>query len=277
MRLVRSAAVVALTVLAGCAATSQADLRMPPPATAASHRSMTAGVSSLPQLGASQRRVPAAMRHCFPRYGHRVRTVGDRRGEMHGDLDGMGRSDAVWATARLRQGRCRYYLVASLGSAVSRIRVRGDRNYLGLVFQPLALANIDTHKGLEIVALVGRGAADAFVQVFTIRHHRLVWMRVHGPAAPAGSTFDAGGSVMDLAGVDCAPHRPRGFILVSGASSNNTGTRYQITRDYFVVAGTRFGRVGRTRHYTVPPRGLRRFPELGSQPFASCTIVHASP
>jgi hypothetical protein len=238
---------------------------------------MIGGLVSVSASGVTTAARPRAMRHCFPASGHSVPTHGVRRGELHGNLDGRQngtrRRDAVWTTARLVHGDCRYWLVADLDSGVTKLPIDGTRDDLGRTFFVDDLAHVDRHQGLEISLVVAEGASTGFLRLFTVRHGQLVPVGARGPGAVEKDVFPYGGSVTGLVGVDCAANRGPGAVVASTALLNRAGTRYRVVRRFYRSVDTQLVRVGAPQRRLVGPRRIERLHEFGGRPFPSCTMV----
>ncbi len=130
-----------------------------------------------------------------------------------------------------------------------------------------ALAAIDTEPGLEVVVDLVMGASTRFVGLFGMTSGGLTRVRFDGPRTLPPDLFPYGGSVAHLDGVDCV--RPQGTIVMSSASPR--AERYVIVRRFYrVTPGGSTPQPLRTERHNVESRGLNRFSELASAPFAGC-------
>jgi hypothetical protein len=132
---------------------------------------------------------------------------------------------------------------------------------------PVAALVRMAHKHSLVIALTTwKGASTGFVDLYAIHGHRLQHLNE--------ALLGYGGSLVNLAGVDCASNR--GAVLVSSTATYHVvDRRYHVHRKFYQRrSGTLELRTRLTERYRVRPARLDRFPELISQaPFPSCTAV----
>lgn len=187
---------------------------------------------------------------------------------LHGDVDGDGRSDAIWTEAEwLDRWQCRASLHVRTAKETFVVPVEAQWEGGGVLAPPglAGLVRLDRRPGLEIALVPNLGASTTLVTVYALRAHGLV--RLEGPL------FGHGGSVMNRSGVDC--DRGRGALAVSTGASYRTATRrYAVVRRFYALRAGAFA-LRYTERYRVRENGLLRFPELANeaQPFPSCTVA----
>ena len=187
------------------------------------------------------------------------------RGQLRGDVSGDGEPDVVRVVAeRVPANRCRFWLVAEIGS-------RRHRAVVPWRFSPVpeipwldALANVNRYPGADVVLMINSGAAIRSVMVFTYRKAKLVPMR--------GRSFAYGPAGLHAAGVDCAPGR-RGNVVSTFAERTATGG-WDAERQFFETRGDLFVATRTVKARVKSLRGFHEFRPFGKPlgSFPSCVV-----
>ena len=188
------------------------------------------------------------------------------RGQLRGDVSGDGEPDLVRVVAEsVPVDRCRYWLVAEIGSRRYRAVVPWRFSPVPAIPWLDALANVNRYPGADVVVMINSGAAIRSVMVFTYRKANLVPMR--------GRSFAYGPAGLHAAGVDCAPGR-RGNVVSTFAERTATGG-WDAERQFFETRGDLFVA---TRTVKARVKSLSVFHEFDDQPpgllgsFPSCVV-----
>ena len=199
-----------------------------------------------------------------------------KRGLMRADINGDGTMDEVWISARMRDGRCRYYVKADMGAERDKKILKGDgvdRFTMRHFSRVAAMVQVDLVPGKEFAVVLSQGASTVFAGLFTIRADVIRRIRADGPGAPPDDLFGYGGSIGFQVASDCARHRPPGQIINSTAVYKSDINRYRVKRRWFATEGvsTHFERTPvPTDKRDVRPSHLSDFYEFRNNPFGSC-------
>ena len=189
-------------------------------------------------------------------------------GFLEGDVDGDGTRDRVSLVSDA-SGRpdCLAFLVVERDAAVDVLPLVDFDPQFGLPQPRLhGLARIGPEQGAEIAVDVAAGASTQFVALFTMAGGSLQQVTRDNPFE-GEHIFAYGGSVGHLQGVDCLE---RGVVVDSIALPREDF--YDVVRQVMRWQEAHLHLEETTQHKAASINEMiRRWPELGSPPFASCT------
>jgi hypothetical protein len=181
-----------------------------------------------------------------------------------GDVTGDRQPDTVSTRVRwVTQRTCRAWLVVAAERETYRMRIDPVPGVLIGPPPVAALVKLGHQNGLAIAVTTWKGASTGFVDLYAIRGHRLRHLNTR--------LFGYAGSLVNLAGVDCASEH--GAVLVSSTATYRLNDdRYHVRRTFYALRSSALEPLPPlTEVYRVRPTRLERFPELFFQaPFPSC-------
>jgi hypothetical protein len=187
--------------------------------------------------------------------------------ELWGDVDGDGTEDRVTLRVAETERSCRYLLVVELPTGDAPTAPVDPLPWPGTDPELLLLAEIDGRSGVEPVVTLSPLAVYRPGLVFTMRDGELAQMRLEEEGVMGLFPFYDEFPV----GVDCAGE-PGTIVVTLGRLKGADDSHWHVTRTVYRMAGISFEPVEEERlTMEVGPEAEQRWPEIGDDPFRSCT------